>query len=955
MNRKQRVEMILRVLLLPFTQTLLKEDLLCAAALSYREMVRCTSADPYIRKTNQDGYRKSWGRLERVLEEQTQCERLGELEQLLEMFYPAEELKDYLDSRETDRLDGYYIQHIFQIAAEFITLRDGVLSIRMWEEKEKDKLFRGQSGLYKAEMWSALSRIATPDLFLAGYFAGNQIDDIRLLFDLPENVFLSDTLLAKVNRHGVAETHMHMSAGMSYLTVWSAVTDPLAQRLAQAGQISALHEAQREEQLEHESLFVAGWLRLLMAYYLEQSGDVDISESFFSDSAASNERSMEQHILRHMLRESVSQCDILHLLGDLRPRLHYPESLQRLVQVYQLDREPALDILLRGPYKKYRGLRTEPELLLLYSALRHIRRYPGHRNFLRLFLHYVRMKNQYFSDKMQTYGPSGLTFFRRYFHKAASAMYTPSYPDEVNERLIYQAVFRSQFRCQNLQKLEVKISPRIPTNWEKALPFFHTGARGDKQAIANQLLKIFTAFLNVCREHQGRSCVPTLGIVYHFIKSDVYRPSNDQCWVRTNENHEPMDFVSQVRAQCVRFLKALQLLLREVPYLCEYVVGLDAASQELDADPWVYAPVYRAARNRSNTVPVQLETMELMQGIGLTYHVGEDYRHLLSGLRHIDEVLTYLGYKPGDRIGHGLALQVDVAEWLHNNETVPLPMLEHLENQLWLWALCGEAPEQLGGYRYDLEAKIMELAAGIYQNTRGLSPHVLWEGYRRKFAPLTPQKCEQIRRLYLQDMPEGEFCRCRHYTRSPLQSFCIGADSQDPSWDADKLCMTNYCPIYTRHARKPVFVSSTPEQLAMLQAVQRYMREKVQNAGIFVETNPTSNISIGDIRSVSEYPITALNGIPPAAVRQNSILLSINSDDPLVFNTNVENELALVYHTLAHQGYEREKILQWMDKVRQYGMDSSFIRTVKSPQQQCAELEVIIERLKIIMGTFGEN
>ena len=59
MNRKQRVEMILRVLLLPFTQTLLKEDLLCAAALSYREMVRCTSADPYIRKTNQDGYRKS--------------------------------------------------------------------------------------------------------------------------------------------------------------------------------------------------------------------------------------------------------------------------------------------------------------------------------------------------------------------------------------------------------------------------------------------------------------------------------------------------------------------------------------------------------------------------------------------------------------------------------------------------------------------------------------------------------------------------------------------------------------------------------------------------------------------------------------------------------------------------------------------------------------------------------
>ena len=78
----------------------------------------------------------------------------------------------------------------------------------------------------------------------------------------------------------------------------------------------------------------------------------------------------------------------------------------------------------------------------------------------------------------------------------------------------------------------------------------------------------------------------------------------------------------------------------------------------------------------------------------------------------------------------------------------------------------------------------------------------------------------------------------------------------------------------------------------------------------------------------------------------SSILISINSDDPLLFNTNVENELALVYHTLIYQGISREDVLAWMDKVRQYGMDSSFIRQVKSADVQIRELKTIKKHLE---------
>lgn len=65
-----------------------------------------------------------------------------------------------------------------------------------------------------------------------------------------------------------------------------------------------------------------------------------------------------------------------------------------------------------------------------------------------------------------------------------------------------------------------------------------------------------------------------------------------------------------------------------------------------------------------------------------------------------------------------------------------------------------------------------------------------------------------------------------------------------------------------------------------------------------------------------------------------------------VFNTNAENELAYIYHALVHKGYEKERILNWIDKVRQFGMDSSFVRRVKKPSEQIREMEQILEQIR---------
>ena len=944
MDRKRRIEMLLRVLLCPFLELpAQREDLLCAKAKAYQRMV----AGEGDLASNRRAYERACERMEQWLEGWVRPDRLSEMGQLLEMYYPEEELRTHLSGWGREDLDGYYVGVLLQLAVEFITLRDGQISIRMWDEAGKDRYFQGSSKLYKVELWSVLSRIMTPDVLIAAYFASNGIDDVRQLAGVPDNLSLSDNLLAGVARRGIAETHMHLAAGMSYLTVWQVVTDPAAQRIFPWRREPVLQPIQREEQGSYSGLLVAGWLRLLMARYLEDEASAREDLRYYV-SARREENPLEEHILRHLFDGPFGPQRMEHLREViLRNGQTYMAHLGRLCPP---ERGEELDVLQRGPYWRYRRLHTGPELLLLYFALRHIQAHPEHHQFARVFLDYVRMKNSYFRDKFQTFGGSGLAFFHRYFEAAASAIWRSDYEDRRKEQLVYQAAFRNQLHCLNLRKLEVKISPRLPGGEVGGSGYGAGSLEADKRAIARQLSQVFTAYLQVCEEQPRTNPIPCLGIVYHFSKKDVHHPVDNGCWAALR-GERPTDEVSLVRAQCIRFLKALRELIEEVPMLNEYVVALDAASQELRAEPWVYAPVYRYARSRENTLPLHPKTGLQMQSIGLTYHVGEDYHHVLTGLRHIDEVVTHFGYKAGDRLGHGMVLQVELGAWIHDHETVPVPCLDRLEDLIWVWSLCEECPEELGKYRSELEGKLMKLATQILKNTTGLSPYVLWSAYSQKFTALESIFCRQIRTCAFTSTEEI----------TPLQPvfrmegqrpFCALTREKTPIWDPEKLRLTNHCPIYTRHYKKPMLVSTLPEDLPMLQAVQRHMRQKIQNLGIYVETNPTSNVSIGDISSLRDYPITRLNAPPLPEPDPMTILLSINSDDPLVFNTNVENELALVYHMLTHRGYGREEILNWINKVRQYGMDSSFIRGEKERACILEELREIVGNLTRVMGWY---
>lgn len=950
MNRKQRVKMIVRVLLSPFTRDPFpSQDLMLNSAQAYR----CLRNHQGLYRDLSNRYDQARKALIHSLVEEIKPDRLSELGELLEMFYPACDLAEHLDQTGGDGLEEYYFKTLLRLSTELITLRDGRISIKTWDTPgSTEEFFPDSSGLYKVELWNEISRVVTPDVLIAGYFVQCGIEDVRYLQRLPDNIFLSDPLFARISRRGLAETHMHLSAGMSYQAVWEAVTDPAAQRLPPKKGPSTYQRRQRQEQDTFQGLLVAGWLRLMMAAYLEapRSSEVDMFQFYLPDSSSSEEDELGHQVLRFVLG-SGGEESLMSLLSELAEHDDHCQAILR----HQFGVDPRgedLDVLLRGPYHRYRSLQTAPELLLLFFSLDHIRRFPQHTGFQQVLLCYLRIKNGYFSHKLQSMGMSGLTFFRTYFSEAVSSLSVRRGEDAQKRRLAYQAAFRNQLHCMDLEKLEVKLSPPLLRREDPA-----TGRGEYRIAIANQLIELFTAYRTVLQEDRtgqdGMARTPTLGLVYHMLRGNTHDLPADTCWaLKTSAG--PGDVVSTIRRRSICFVEGLQYLLRQVPGLSEYVVGLDVASEELYTEPWVYAPVYHAARNRYSTYPVQLETGRLMQNLGFTYHVGEDYHHVVSGLRHIDEVLTHFGYKAGDRLGHGMALQVDLAEWVHNNEVVSIPTVEHLENLLWLWSLCNEDSKNLLEYLPGLEREIMELAGRLYSNVKGLTPHMLWTAYQKKFQELDSDFCSQMEQVYFQ--PEQSLGQAPESWPYPFQrSFCArvwqggpglcGLPQADSIWDANKLLLTHYCPSYEHHYRKPYFAFTGPDKLPLYQAVQVHMRRKVQQMGVYIETNPTSNLLIGDIYGLREYPITDLNNHLLQEPTSAAVLISVNSDDPLLFNTNIENELALVYHMLVYRGIAREQVIGWIDKVRQYGMDSSFIRTVKSRRQQLDELEQIIRRL----------
>ena len=383
-------------------------------------------------------------------------------------------------------------------------------------------------------------------------------------------------------------------------------------------------------------------------------------------------------------------------------------------------------------------------------------------------------------------------------------------------------------------------------------------------------------------------------------------------------------------------MRAILELRNTIPYLSNIITGLDAASGENDTPVFVFAPIFREARDsQSQTVNMRSKDGRIIKNKSLcfTFHAGEDFRHMLSGLRRIDEVIEHCQFHTGDRIGHGIVLGVNPERWAKDNPMITIPRGEYLEDLVWTWGnLTVSASFDMGLLVY-LEKKIYDMAETIYKVMNGINVTVLFKAYQKRFMYANEEYLKSF--IGQEEQSEGEISH---------KVFCRKVPHADAQiWDADKLAHAIHCACYLQEYKEPIQINITEYDLQIIKLMQKMVLHKISQKGIVVETNPSSNVSIGEMNNILEHQAYVLNPIQGEDV--DSITLSINSDDPSVFNTNVCNEIAYLYYGLLGQGIGKETCLQWVDKIRQYGMDTSFVEDIDC-QRYYAQLKSILKELE---------
>ena len=342
----------------------------------------------------------------------------------------------------------------------------------------------------------------------------------------------------------------------------------------------------------------------------------------------------------------------------------------------------------------------------------------------------------------------------------------------------------------------------------------------------------------------------------------------------------------------------------------EKVVGIDAANSEIYCRPEVFGQAYRFCRHHSWNF-LNLSPTDLC----FTYHVGEDFYDIIDGLRAVWETIHFLRLGRGDRIGHGLALGTDVHSYYSSRHgLVYLPKQVLLDNVVWI------------------------LHEGDFQGSA-----------EKRYRDLNDLYHMLVREIY------GETPSLDDY----FQSMCLRGDNPEAyrdierpvsKWNQldendDELAVTaRGNPIAVKLFRKYHFDQEVVDRgnkirefkindslIEVIQDVQLRMLNLIEEMGIAIETNPTSNYKIGDISTYSSHPLMKFNNVGlNIESRYHGISVSINTDDSGVFSTSLEREFSLVSAALEKQYKKGDSnlsprvIYDWLDKIRQMAFEQRF-------------------------------
>ena len=108
---------------------------------------------------------------------------------------------------------------------------------------------------------------------------------------------------------------------------------------------------------------------------------------------------------------------------------------------------------------------------------------------------------------------------------------------------------------------------------------------------------------------------------------------------------------------------------------------------------------------------------------------------------------------------------------------------------------------------------------------------------------------------------------------------------------------------------------------------QRLLREKIYRLELSIETNPSSNRKISYIRHFVELPLLSFNRHYLHGLKEKTgddLPVSINTDNCDIFQTDLENEYALIVASLQREGLDRQEIYDYINYLRESSLLQAF-------------------------------
>lgn len=349
------------------------------------------------------------------------------------------------------------------------------------------------------------------------------------------------------------------------------------------------------------------------------------------------------------------------------------------------------------------------------------------------------------------------------------------------------------------------------------------------------------------------------------------------------------------------------LMSEDARYLMErdrIPVGIDAANSEMNQPPEVFAPAYRLFEQKS--------------GIShKTYHCGEDFLHLISGIRAVYDSVTFLDLRNGNRIGHGISIGIHPGEWVGSMPSkLLLTMREWLLDMIFVWKLLHEHNPAAAA---KAEHEALRVAGLVFESaTKGRNLpygtiHTLADFFdMRQFVPT------HVKKNLDTELPISEFQESEH----KLISKRIEQHGNTPAelywlWSTNSECR--------KEQEKTIEVKTDflgiPELLELQQRVQQLIAVR----DVVIETLPVSNLRIGQIRHIQDHHVLRWLKVDGYTVEGDADMnICMGSDDPGVFATNIKNEYYHLYMALRNAGLPAHEAIGKLRRVNDAGRIYAF-------------------------------